>query len=126
MTITIAISFIMILLVVLFGENIIHAFTNNQQILTDSPKYLFMLTLALPLIAYQAIISGYMQAVGRITASNITTVIRQFLFFIPTILILSSCYQMKGLSSSYLISNIFSFTIIFLWMHYEKRSAYRE
>ena len=126
MTITIAISFIMILLVVLFGENIIHAFTNNQQILTDSPKYLFMLTLALPLIAYQAIISGYMQAVGRITASNITTVIRQFLFFIPTILILSSCYQMKGLSSSYLISNIFSFTIIFLWMQYEKRSSYRE
>ena len=119
--ITISISCIMFVLVLLFSEMIMPIFTNNLNIILDTPKYLKWLTLALPLIAYQAIISGYLQAVGRVLASNVVTVIRQFIFFPPAIIVLSYFYQMKGLSASYIVSNLITFIILYIWMRKEIR-----
>jgi putative MATE family efflux protein len=119
--ITISISCMMIVLVLLFSERIIPIFSNNINIILDTPKYLKWLTLALPFIAYQAIISGYLQSVGRVLASNVVTIVRQFLFFTPIMILLSYLFEMKGLSSSYLISNIISFIILYIWMRKEIR-----
>ena len=119
MIITISISCFFIVLVFLFSEKIMPIFTDNINIIIDTPKYLKWLTLALPFIAYQAICSGYFQALGRVLASNVVTFIRQFLFFLPAMLILSRIYQMNGLASSYLISNVLSFIILYIWMRKE-------
>ncbi len=119
--ITISISIVMLIIVLLFGIDIIMIFTSNKEMLIHTPKYLLGLTLALPLIAYQAIISGYFQATGKVAAANIATVIRQFLFFIPALLILPYFFQMPGLAASYVVSNIITFTIFFIWMKQEKR-----
>ena len=118
---TVFISFIMLILVILFGQDIIYIFTSNKHIVAYTPRYLMGLSLALPLIAYQAVISGYLQAAGRVLAANITTIVRQFIFFVPAIVILPYFYEMYGLAASYLTSNIFSFTLIYLWMKKEKR-----
>ena len=120
-SLTVSISFVMLILVILFGQDIIYIFTSNKHIVDYTPKYLMGLTLALPLIAYQAVISGYLQAAGRVLAANVTTIVRQFIFFVPAILILPYFYEMYGLAASYVTSNIFSFTLIYLWMRKEKR-----
>ena len=113
--------FYLLFFVVVFINDIVILFGNNPMIIRDTPKYLIGLTIALPLIAFQAIISGYLQAVGKIVASNIVTVLRQFLFFIPLMLILSYYFKMNGLTASYFVSNLITFTILFIWMEREKR-----
>jgi len=121
MTVSICLSLVFLFFVVVFINDIVILFGNNPMIIRDTPKYLIGLTIALPLIAFQAIISGYLQAVGKIVASNIVTVLRQFLFFIPLMLILSYYFKMNGLTASYFVSNLITFTILFIWMEREKR-----
>ena len=123
---SIIISLVMLLMVILFGKQIIYIFSDNPQILEDTPKYLMGLTIALPLMAYQAIISGYLQAVGRVLASNVVTILRMFIFFTPIMLILSFLYDMEGLTASYFVSNVFSFLIILIWMRKEVRENLSE
>ncbi len=121
MTVSVCLSILFLLLVIIFVHDIVQLFGNNPMIISDTPKYLIWLTAALPLIAYQAIISGYLQAVGKILASNVVTVLRQFLFFIPLMLILSYFYKMNGLTASYFVSNFITFAILFIWIKKEKK-----
>jgi len=122
MSLSLCLAFVFLLFVIIFVHDIVQVFGNNPTIIRDTPKYLIGLTLALPFIAYQAIISGYLQAVGKILASNVVTILRQFLFYIPIMLILSYFYQMNGLTASYAISNITTFIILFIWFQKEKKT----
>ncbi len=119
--ITITISCIMYVFVLLFSKTIMPIFSNDITVIEDAARYLRLLTMALPLIAYQAIISGYLQSVGRVFASNVVTIVRQFIFLTPLMTILSYFYDMNGLASSYMLSNIISFIILHVWMRKEVR-----
>ena len=121
MTVSVCLSVVFFVLVVIFAKDIVLLFGNNPMIIRDTPKYLIGLTAATPIIAFQAIISGYLQAVGKIIASNVVTILRQFIFLIPTMLILSYYFKMNGLTASYLVSNLITFIILFIWMQRERR-----
>ena len=124
MLISIILTFIFIVLIVVFAKEITLIFGKDPIIIKNTPGYLIWLTLPLPVIAYQFIISGYFQSVGKVFESNMATILRQYICFIPLMLILSYFYHMTGLTASYLISNIISFIVLFLWMQKEKKTAF--
>ena len=121
MTLSFCLTGLFFVLVAVFAKDIVLLFGDNPMIIKDTPKYLIWLMAAMPLIAFQAIVSGYLQAVGKILASNLVSILRQFVFLIPLMLILSYYFKMNGLTASYIISNLITFGILFVWMQRERR-----
>jgi len=124
--ISLSMAILFLILIILFAKEITMIFGNNPTIIRDCPKYLIWLTIPLPIIAYQLIISGYLQAVGKILASNMIAILRQYVCFVPLMLLFSYMFQMNGLLYSYPISNAITFILLFIWMQREKKSAFSD
>ena len=72
-----------------FSEDIIKVFTDDKDVLTQTPSALRWVFAATPIIGIQFIGAAYFQAIGKALPALLLTLTRQGFFFIPLLFILS-------------------------------------
>jgi len=106
-----AVALIVFALIMIFPETIVSVFTQDAQIIRDTPSAMRWVFAAVPIIALQLIGSAYFQAIGKAVPALLLTLSRQGFIFIPLILILPQFYGEFGVWISFPLADILS-TII--------------
>jgi Na+-driven multidrug efflux pump len=106
-----AVALIVFALIMIFPETIVSVFTQDPQVIRDTPSAMRWVFAAVPIIALQLIGSAYFQAIGKAVPALLLTLSRQGFIFIPLILILPEFYGEFGVWISFPLADILS-TII--------------
>jgi putative MATE family efflux protein len=106
-----AVALIVFALIMIFPETIVSVFTQDAQVLRDTPSAMRWVFAAVPIISLQLIGSAYFQAIGKAGPALLLTLSRQGFTFIPLILILPQFYGEFGVWISFPLADILS-TII--------------
>ncbi len=97
--------------ILLFKEEVIWIFTNDATLIAETPKAMFIVFLATPIITMQLIGSAYFQAAGKALPALFLTLLKQGIFLIPLAYFLPKYYGITGVWMSFPIADILS-TII--------------
>jgi len=93
---------------------ILSAFGVSQETLTTGAKYLRIVTMFIPLLSVQIILSSYFQALGRSREATFITLLRQLILLIPLAIILPIFMGEIGLWLSLPIADLVSSLISFV------------
>lgn len=103
-------TFIFILILV-FAKPIVSVFTNDVDVIAETPNALRWVFAASPIIALQLIGAAYFQAAGKAIPALLLTLTKQGFFLIPLVLILPNYFGIFGVWVAFPIADILS-TII--------------
>jgi len=112
----IGLATLVFIMLMVFPEAITKLFTQDAEVLKETPPAMRWVFAATPIIAIQLIGAAYFQAVGKAIPALLLTLTRQGFFFIPLILILPSYFGELGVWISFPIADVLStiVTAIFL------------
>tara|TARA_R110002049_G_scaffold21057_5_gene77545 strand:+ start:11528 stop:12898 length:1371 start_codon:yes stop_codon:yes gene_type:complete len=94
------------ILLMVFPEAITRLFTNDADVILQTPPAMQWVFAATPIIAVQLIGAAYFQAIGKAKQALLLTLTRQGFFFIPLIFILPIFYGELGVWIAFPISDI--------------------
>lgn len=97
---------IVFILLMVFPEAITRLFTDNADVITQTPPAMRWVFAATPIIALQLIGAAYFQAIGKAKQALLLTLTRQGFFFIPLIFILPVFYGELGVWIAFPISDV--------------------
>ena len=103
-------TFIFILILV-FAKPIVSVFTNDADVIAETPQAMRWVFAATPIIALQLIGAAYFQAAGKAIPALLLTLSKQGFFLIPLVLILPNYFGIFGVWVAFPIADILS-TII--------------
>ena len=83
-------------LIFIFSEDIVKIFTDDKEILVQTPNALRWVFAATPIIGIQFIGAAYFQAIGKALPALLLTLTRQGFFLIPLLFILSNKMGVLG------------------------------
>ena len=92
----------------IFTEDIVKVFTNDKEILKQTPNALRWVFAATPIIGIQFIGAAYFQAIGKALPALLLTLTRQGFFFIPLLFILSNKMGVIGVWIAFPLGEIIS------------------
>jgi putative MATE family efflux protein len=124
-TITTAIKYaallagIVFVFLMIFPESITRLFTQDTDVLKETPPAMRWVFVATPIIAVQLIGAAYFQAIGKAIPALLLTLLRQGLFFIPLIFILPKFYGEVGVWMAFPISDVLA-TIVTAYFLYRE------
>ena len=98
-------TFIFVLLMV-FPDAITRLFTNDSQVVLETPPAMRWVFAVTPIIAVQLIGAAYFQAIGKAKQALLLTLLRQGVFFIPLIFIMPVFYGELGVWMAFPISDV--------------------
>jgi len=98
-----------------FPKYIMGIFTSEPNMIEQGKFTLRILSLAYPLVGFQMIGSMGFMAIGKAKPALILNSLRQFVFLIPLVLILSLKFGLIGIFYSFPISDILAFIVTFLF-----------
>ena len=102
-----------------FNYEMTTVFTNDEQLLKQTPNAILITLLATPFIAFQLVGASYFQAVGKAKPALILTLLRQSIFLIPFILILPIFYGLDGIWFSFPISDLLATIVTYFFVRKE-------
>jgi len=117
-----AVAFLVFALIMIFPETIVSVFTNNEQVIQETPSAMRWVFAAVPIIALQLIGSAYFQAIGKAIPALLLTLSRQGFIFIPLILILPNYYGELGVWISFPLADLISTIITGYFLRREVKS----
>ncbi|XMO87815.1 MATE family efflux transporter [Algibacter sp. AS12] len=97
---------IVFILLMVFPEAITRLFTDNAEVMLQTPPAMRWVFAATPIIALQLIGAAYFQAIGKARQALVLTLLRQGFFFIPLIFILPKFYGELGVWIAFPISDV--------------------
>jgi len=104
-----------------FSEDIVRVFTDNPNVVRDTPSAMRWVFAATPIIALQLIGSAYFQAIGKAIPALLLTLSRQGFFFIPLVLILPMYYGEIGVWISFPLADVLSTLVTAYFLNREIR-----
>ena len=111
--------------IMIFAESIVKAFTDNAEIIAQTPSAMRWVFAAIPIVAIQLIGSAYFQAIGKARPAFLLTLTRQGFFFIPLILILPKFYDEFGVWISFALADLLSTIVTGYFLNQEvKRTLF--
>lgn len=111
------------ILIMVFPEAIVSVFTNDIEILSETPHYMRWVFAATPIIAIQLIGSAYFQAIGKAVPALLLTLTRQGFFFIPLIFILPYYFGELGVWISFPAADVLSTIVTGYFLNREVRKT---
>lgn len=104
-------------IVFLFASEIVRVFSDDPEVLRDTPSALRWVFAASPVIALQLIGAAYFQAAGKPLKALMLTLSKQGFFLIPLILILPRYFGIFGIWVAFPVADLLAtlVTSIFLW-----------
>ncbi|WP_299523534.1 MATE family efflux transporter [Winogradskyella sp.] len=115
----IGLAAIVFVFLMLFPEAITSLFTQDTEVLKETPPAMRWVFAATPIIGIQLIGAAYFQAIGKATPALLLTLLRQGLFFIPLIFILPSFYGELGVWMAFPISDVLATMVTTYFLHRE-------
>lgn len=100
-------TFIFILILV-FAKPIVSVFTNDADVIAETPNALRWVFAATPIIALQLIGAAYFQAAGKAIPALLLTLTKQGFFLIPLVLILPNYFGIFGVWVAFPIADVLS------------------
>jgi putative MATE family efflux protein len=97
---------IVFVFLMVFPVEITKLFTQDAEVLKETPPAMRWVFAATPIIALQLIGAAYFQAVGKAIPALLLTLLRQGIFFIPLIFILPKFYGAIGVWMAFPISDV--------------------
>jgi len=110
---------IIFVFLMIFPEAITRMFTQNPEVLKETPPAMRWVFAATPIIAIQLIGAAYFQAIGKAIPALLLTLLRQGLFFIPLIFILPKYYGALGVWMAFPISDLLATIVTAYFLHRE-------
>ena len=107
--------------IMVFSENIVRVFTDNPNVVRDTPNAMRWVFAATPIIALQLIGSAYFQAIGKAVPALLLTLSRQGFFFIPLVLILPTYFGEIGVWVSFPLADVLSTLVTAYFLNREIR-----
>ncbi|GGW56642.1 putative MATE family efflux protein [Winogradskyella epiphytica] len=105
-----------------FPEVITKLFTQDADVLIETPPAMRWVFAATPIIAVQLIGAAYFQAVGKAIPALLLTLTRQGFFFIPLIFILPEYFGALGVWMAFPISDVLSTIVTAYFLHREVKT----
>ncbi|WP_338409533.1 MATE family efflux transporter [uncultured Flavobacterium sp.] len=96
------------IVILIFAEPIVGVFSNDADIINQTPNALRLVFAASPIIAIQLIGAAYFQAAGKALPALLLTLTKQGFFLIPLVLILPKFYGIFGVWISFPIADVLS------------------
>ncbi len=100
-----------------FPSLVIRIFTSDLEILPAGKSALVLLSLAYPLVGFQMIGSMGFMSIGKYRPALILNTLRQLVFLIPFVYILSPIFGITGIWISFPISDILAFVVTLILYH---------
>ncbi|MGL5356545.1 MAG: MATE family efflux transporter [Cetobacterium sp.] len=97
-------------------------FTKNPELLDVASKGLRVFTLMFPFIGFQIIASIYFQAIGKPKTTIFLSLSRQVLFLIPTVLLFSNLWGVKGVWMSVPCADILAVSLTLIMTKKEMKN----
>lgn len=107
--------------IILFPESIASIFTDDPNLLKQTPNALLLAFLATPVITTQLIGSAYFQAAGKALPALILTLLKQGIFLIPLVYIMPKFFGLDGVWWSFPIADVLSTVITLIFLRIEIR-----
>jgi len=107
--------------IMFFPEAIVRIFTDDAQLLKETPNALRWVFGVTPLIAVQIIGAGYFQAIGKSIPALLLTLTKQGFFLIPLIIILPNYFGLLGVWIAFPIADLLSTIITGFFLNKEIR-----
>lgn len=117
-----AIALMIFVVIMVFPQQIVSGFTDNEEILKTTPQALRIVFAITPLISIQLIGSGYFQAIGKAIPALLLTLTKQGFFLIPLIVILPQFYGVMGIWIAFPIADLASTLITYYFLRKEVRT----
>ena len=114
-------SVVIYAIIVIFRNQIVFVFTDEQFILQNTPAALLIVFSATPFILTQLIGSAYFQAIGKAVPALLLTLSKQGFFLIPLIFILPLFYGIDGIWYSFPIADLLSVILTFFFLRNDLR-----
>ncbi|WP_310991630.1 MATE family efflux transporter [Aequorivita marina] len=114
-------ALIIFAVIMIFPQAIVSVFTDDADILSDTPQYMRWVFAATPIIGIQLIGSAYFQAIGKAVPAFLLTLSRQGFFFIPLIFILPHYFGELGVWISFPAADILSTLVTAYFLNREIR-----
>jgi putative MATE family efflux protein len=108
--------------IVIFKEEIIWIFTNDETLLAQTPDAMLTAFLVTPIVTLQLIGSAYFQAAGKAMPALVLTLLKQGIFLIPLAYMLPIYYGVDGVWWSFPIADTLATIITVLVL---KREVYK-
>ncbi|WP_426431770.1 MATE family efflux transporter [Winogradskyella sp. HB-48] len=115
----IALAGIIFIFLMLFPDAITRLFTQDAEVLKETPPAMRWVFAATPIIGIQLIGAAYFQAIGKAMPALLLTLLRQGIFFIPLIFILPNFYGELGVWMSFPISDVLATVVTVYFLHRE-------
>lgn len=115
----IGLAILVFLGLMIFPEVITRLFTDDIDVLRETPPAMRWVFAATPIVAIQLIGAAYFQAVGKAIPALLLTLSRQAFFFIPLIFVLPRFFGELGVWIAFPISDLLSTIITAFFLHRE-------
>ena len=109
-------------LIMTFPEQIARVFTDDVEVLRETPNAMRWVFAATPIVVVQLIGSAYFQAIGKARPALFLTLTRQGFFFIPLVLILPRFLGELGVWISFSIADLLSTLVTGYYLNKEVRT----
>jgi putative MATE family efflux protein len=115
----VGLSFIVFITILLGADSIVSVFSQDTEILNNTPYAMRIAFLATPLIAVQLIGASYFQAIGKPGPALVLSLSKQGFFLIPLVLILPMFLGLNGVWISFPIADLSSTLVTWLYLRKE-------
>ena len=110
---------IIFLVIIIFPTAIASIFTNDANLIAETPNALLLAFLATPVITAQLVGSAYFQAAGKALPALFLTLLKQGIFLIPLVYILPKFFGLNGVWYSFPIADILATVVTLLFLKVE-------
>ena len=107
--------------IMFFSEDIVKIFTDNPQVVAETPSAMRWVFAATPIVALQLIGSAYFQAIGKAVPALLLTLSRQGFFFIPLVFILPLYFGEIGVWMAFPVADVLSTIVTAYFLNREIR-----
>jgi putative MATE family efflux protein len=119
----VGLSFIIFISILLGADSIVKVFSQDAEILSETPYAMRIAFLATPLIAVQLIGASYFQAIGKPGPALVLSLSKQGFFLIPLVLILPLFFGLNGVWFSFPIADLSSTIVTWLYLKKEMHQS---
>lgn len=113
-------TFVFVLVLVL-SDQMIGFFTEEPELLKDTPRALRLVFLATPVVGLSMISAAYFQAIGKAGPALILTLSRQLIFVIPFVMILPRFLGLNGIWIAFPLGEFCAAVLCFFWLRFEMK-----
>lgn len=100
------------ILFLLFPREFLSVFSSDPQLLDEGSHALRIIVLAIPLLALQAVVGGFYQALGHAAKALAVSLLRDLALIIPAVLVLSAFFRTTGVWMAFPVADVLSAIIV--------------